>query len=418
MIRLWKESLNKTGSTHTLPLIINEECCGRIRPITEDILTEETEIELLSNWRAESKEWFATQFDVTTKSTKEWLEKRILPDPHRILFIVETEDHQPIGQVGLCNINEKEKTCELDNILRGNRAQFPGWMYHACRTLLTWSFQVLNMKTVYLDVLADNKRAIGLYHKLGFEETGVVPLQKVDHLHTQRYLMKMRLRRGKIMQTNDAKEERYWQNWDQGDVAKRIDGFWTSSEETWRTAIVLDIKNCLGENPQITEIGCGTGLICQKLLQLGVVNKDSYRGGDISSNMLKLAKERLPEMEFNSWDIFNLNLEDKSQSNVICIQVLQHLPDYQDALKELVRVTKESLYISTWYNTTMDSDITFTNIPQDWEGQKFYNNNYSLPCFLTDLIAFSNSFGRVVQDIKVHNFHFYHNYSVFVSFNK
>lgn len=176
--------------------------------------------------------------------------------------------------------------------------------------------------------------------------------------------------------------ERYWQNWDEGEAAQSIDFYWVDNkfEANWRKLLVSDIQAEFGKKAPILEVGCGSGLIYEEMLRHRVVTTKSYLGGDISQNMLALARQRFPTAKFADLDIFNMPFPDKSQPNVICIHVLQHLPHYAEAMKELARITNRKLYMTSWFNQTGEDNIVWEDTP--W-GSPFYNNRYSLPKFLT-----------------------------------
>jgi len=185
-------------------------------------------------------------------------------------------------------------------------------------------------------------------------------------------------------------EDRYWQNWDNADVSKRIDEYWTKSEGAWRELICKKIMNFVGTEGEILEVGCGSGLICHGLVTKGFP-KSRYSGGDISEKMLELAQERFPDISFRKIDIFNLDIPDESVDNVICIHVVQHLPHYEDAVRELLRITKKKLYLVSWFQE--EEDITFTKAAKKWANQRFYNNKYSLSKF--------EQFVNSIADVKI-----------------
>jgi len=186
MIKQLKEANTDQISAYCIPIKIEEKNFGRLRPITVNSIANKEEIEMLTNWRRNRQEFFTTQFNVTMEGTKKWLEEKILPSDSNILFIVESEEHIPIGQVGLCEIDTNKKYCLFDNILRGDSQHFKGGMKLACTTLLNWCFKVLKMETVYLKVLSDNDRAVQFYKELGFQEIEQIPLIK----HTEEGITK------------------------------------------------------------------------------------------------------------------------------------------------------------------------------------------------------------------------------------
>jgi perosamine synthetase len=167
------------------------ECClgleardgkkaGRLRPVTTDSLRKGEEVRLLAEWRDAAQEWFPSQFKVTVEGTRNWLDRQVLQQEDRILFMVETKAGVPVGHVGLVRFNCEERFCELDNIVRGNARLFKGAMTLACAALTEWAFETLGMKKLYLRVFADNERAIALYQRLGFREIQRVPLMRLE----------------------------------------------------------------------------------------------------------------------------------------------------------------------------------------------------------------------------------------------
>jgi SAM-dependent methyltransferase len=207
---------------------------------------------------------------------------------------------------------------------------------------------------------------------------------------------------------------RYWQNWDQGDAARRIDDYWIKSELPWRQEVRRDIKAVFGRRVQLLEIGCGSGLIYEELRRQRIVTKRSYAGGDISENMLQIARQRFPGVIFSPLDIFKLDLPDRSQPNVINIHVLQHLPHYEQPIRELLRVTAKTLYVVSWFTREAEDRITFCEPADEWDKQAFFNNYYSLQKFLSFVLASAN---RPVRDIRVHQFGpWVDSYSVAVTF--
>ncbi|MCM3571052.1 GNAT family N-acetyltransferase [Neobacillus mesonae] len=209
IIKKMKEANAEDITTYCIPIDFQGKKLGRLRPITVDSLTNNTEIEMITKWRQNNQQFFTTQFNVSVKGTKKWLENAILQSNGRILFMVENEEQIPIGHVGLCEIDDKNKYCLFDNILRGDTNYFKGGMKLACSKLLDWCFRVLDMETIYLQVLSDNSRAINLYKELGFQEIQLMPLMNQikdgvtiwvpvinqPYYEVKKYLLTMRLSR-------------------------------------------------------------------------------------------------------------------------------------------------------------------------------------------------------------------------------
>ena len=121
----------------------------------------------------------------------------------------------------------------------------------------------------------------------------------------------------------------------------------------------------------------------------------------MSHEMLRIARRRFANIKFVDLDIFDLSLNDDTQSNVINIHVLQHLPTYQSALEQLMRITRDKLIVVSWFHEDSEDKIQFCDPADNWDHQRFHNNHYSLPRFL-DFIRENSS--KPFNDIRVHHF--------------
>lgn len=148
--------------------------------ITKELLYQDDIIKLLSNWRDKSNKWFPAQFRVTFEGTKKWAKEQLLEKNDRILFFLQLEGNTtPFGHVGLYRFDYKKKSCEIDNVIRGNDNEMTkGGMTVGLQMLINWTKQNLGIKSLYLKVVSDNKKAISLYQRVGFKEVGRVPLEK------------------------------------------------------------------------------------------------------------------------------------------------------------------------------------------------------------------------------------------------
>jgi perosamine synthetase len=152
-----------------LPIMQNGQKVGTLVPVTEATLASVADIEMLQKWRAASQEWFPSTTTITAAGTKRWTEAAVLKTPDRVLFFVCDATGTKIGHLGLFRFDYHQRTCELDNVIRGE-AGTPGLMAAASEALMGWARQSLQIKTFYLRVFSDNQKAISLYEKLGFHE--------------------------------------------------------------------------------------------------------------------------------------------------------------------------------------------------------------------------------------------------------
>lgn len=210
----------------------------------------------------------------------------------------------------------------------------------------------------------------------------------------------------------EAVNERYWQNWDRGDAAKLIDHYWLEGESVWRHILVEDIASQFMRKEPMLEVGCGSGLIYREMIRRGIVTPHLYTGGDVSKKMLAIARQRFPEARFIDLDALDLKQLPRSQRNVICVHVLQHLPDYRRAISEMMSVTDRKLYVVSWFTKKPEDEIVFSEPSEKWDGQSFHNNYYSLSKFTSFVLANS---GRDIEELRIRNLGG-PNYSISITF--
>lgn len=149
-----------------------------LRVVTKADVDDKDLIRALAKWRKRHERWFPSQFKVTVKGTKKWLKNLVIFVPDRILFMVETESGERVGHLGLNRFNFKNLTCEIDNVVRGNKL-LPGVMTKALERIIDWSFSELKIRTLYLRTFSDNERAVRFYKRAGFKELKKIPLKMV-----------------------------------------------------------------------------------------------------------------------------------------------------------------------------------------------------------------------------------------------
>ncbi len=101
------------------------------------------------------------------KSILEYLTKH-----DTILAIVEKETGKAIGICGLHNKNEINRTANFGIFLGDKNYWGHGIGTEATLLILDYAFNVLNLNSVYLEVIDFNKRAIKSYEKCGFKYVG------------------------------------------------------------------------------------------------------------------------------------------------------------------------------------------------------------------------------------------------------
>ncbi len=153
---------------------------GYLRPVTQDYkVTIPGCAGLLSKWRNENSFMSPDPFVATPESTENWLNQSVLARGDRILFLIISGDGTKIGHIGFSVFDEKERSLEIDAVIRGEKNVCPGIMTDALNTLIRWGLDTLKIKKIGLRVLSDNTHAIHFYKKSFFFKTGDIPLFQV-----------------------------------------------------------------------------------------------------------------------------------------------------------------------------------------------------------------------------------------------
>lgn len=140
---------------------------GKITPVVEGQEKKREIVTILSNWRRDNQSFFPTQFRVTKKGTRKWMVENLQKKKDRILFFVVDLDGKRIGHVGLANISFQKKSCEIDNVIRGEKGS-PGIMTSAVKGLIKWVGKEFSIKNFGLWVSENNMMAINLYKRCKF----------------------------------------------------------------------------------------------------------------------------------------------------------------------------------------------------------------------------------------------------------
>lgn len=113
------------------------------------------------------------RFYVSSEREKKWVVNAIDNDSkHLHLAICLQENNIMVGLVNLSNIDLLNRKAEFSIMIGCKEAHGKGIGEAATKLILTHAFDFLNLNKVYLYVINENKRAIGLYTKIGFQKEG------------------------------------------------------------------------------------------------------------------------------------------------------------------------------------------------------------------------------------------------------
>ncbi len=125
---------------------------------------------------------------------------------------------------------------------------------------------------------------------------------------------------------------------------------------------------------KILEIGCGSGNLAKYFID----NKYDYTGLDNSKEMIKLAKELVPEGKFILSDMRNIKLEEKFDAVVVTGRTFTHMTTNHDVMFALYSIN-ETLQKEGWLLfDNFNAEEIFTNFREhSINKSKYDGRNYT-----------------------------------------
>ena len=154
-------------------------------PVGSWILQEPELIEQMASWRQENMAMFCAKFKSTPAKTRDYLTNASIAQQNRILFLI-FENHRMVGHLGLSNISGS--TAELDNVMRGVRAETSSLMFLCISRLCDWASGELSLKQLTLRVVDVNSKALDLYARCGFETQSSSALKATQQADVTQYI--------------------------------------------------------------------------------------------------------------------------------------------------------------------------------------------------------------------------------------
>jgi ubiquinone/menaquinone biosynthesis C-methylase UbiE len=172
-----------------------------------------------------------------------------------------------------------------------------------------------------------------------------------------------------------------WHHWDEPGVARHIDSRWNAPGEILHRKRVLDkVAGFLEKDSTVLEVGCGSGRVYACLKDLVPVR---YVGVDHSEEMVRLARESHPGIDFRSGDGYALDFDAGRFDAVLAVDVLQHVPDIAGIIREMVRVSRKYVFF------TLSETAKNASGKEIILGHEFLWNHYTRPEALTKIDAAS-----------------------------
>ncbi len=173
---------SETDMLILVPILDNQgKTVGFLRPVTADYKVSIPNcVSLFSNWRKENPAISAARFEITDERTDTWLQKLIIHNDNRILFMVQDVSGKNIGHIGFAGFRDDIATAEVDSVLKGVKTGYPRFMEFAMYALLKWGREVMALKNFDLEVLWNNTHAIAFYERCGFVKDYLIPLERIE----------------------------------------------------------------------------------------------------------------------------------------------------------------------------------------------------------------------------------------------
>lgn len=195
--------------------------------------------------------------------------------------------------------------------------------------------------------------------------------------------------------------DRPWQSWDTPGVIDWLDDDWRCLGVDVVLSALVDLVEVHHGSGPLLDVGCGTGRIHDALMRRLVLRPHGYVGVDVTHGMIERSRERFPEADFRVGDVFDLPFPDASFGSVVCVDVLQHLPEIHRPIQELLRVARDHVFLLLWLSKADESPVEAHLMSVDVPGTDVRVQFYELTYSGDEVIAACAAAGGEVLDFQV-----------------
>lgn len=109
---------------------------------------------------------------------EDFFEKMLRQDlkhPTDIVFAIETLEGEHIGISGVHQINWRDRVATTGTLIGADERRGRGYGSDAARVRLRYVFDVLGLRMLLSEVMADNTKSLKMLQKAGYKEVGRIP---------------------------------------------------------------------------------------------------------------------------------------------------------------------------------------------------------------------------------------------------
>ncbi len=137
---------------------------------------EKKDLKFIRRLRNENRQFFLDSGYISTQSHKQWYEKYLKKTDDR-MFILE-KNATPIGCGAIYRIDQRKQKAEVGRFIIDKPERKKSYGNILIQKIEEIAFNKLGLQQVYLEVLENNKQALDLYNKAGYQKEEVMVRQK------------------------------------------------------------------------------------------------------------------------------------------------------------------------------------------------------------------------------------------------
>jgi RimJ/RimL family protein N-acetyltransferase len=144
-----------------------------LRPIKK------ADIQLFLKWfnDPEVTQYLSFYFPLTEMAEEKWLQESATVRAHTdVVLVIEAtnnETSQPIGSIGLSQINLKDREAMFGIAIGEKEYWGKGYGTEAAQLIIRYGFEQLNLHRIFSAAYSFNERSLKVHRKLGFVEEGI-----------------------------------------------------------------------------------------------------------------------------------------------------------------------------------------------------------------------------------------------------